>query len=260
MGTTKLTRREILGEDPIHDAMVAVIDKVRLHAKTIVLLAGSLLLVAVGSYYGLAYLESRDMETQQSLGRAMDFYHARIDPTAPDDPFGKGSDPVFRTEEAKYRAASNEFSSVISKRGSSKPSVIAQYYLGLCQLHLGQKSEAIQSLEAVRNNTKDRTVGYLGKRVLARYYLESGNSKGARELLEGMIKDPQCELPKEELKLLLARAFLALGNREEAIKTLRQAMDDAAKSSLRFLLSQELSRIEGNSTSNPDGSKTANRP
>ncbi len=245
MGTTKLTRKEILAEDPVHEAIVQVIDFFRERGKLIALGGVSVLLLAVGIYFGLEYLDSRDMDAQQQLGKALNLYHARIDPSALDDPYGKGSEPLFRTETAKLQAVSKAFSTLFSKHGSSKIGVIAHYYLGLCQLRLGQKTEAVQSLEAVRNNTKDRTLGYLAKKVLAKYYLEATNYKGALEVLDGMIKDPQCELPKEELKLDLARVYDAQGKRDEAIKILRQAREEAGKSMLQSMLSQELNRLEG---------------
>jgi predicted negative regulator of RcsB-dependent stress response len=244
VGTTKLTRKEILGEDPIYEAMVASIEQARTHGKTIALVAGSALLVALGIYLGLGFLERRDLEAQKVLTRGMDFFHASVDASALDDPYGKGSDPLFRNEESRYRAAAREFGSVVERHGSSKLGVIARYYLGLCQMQLGQKTDAIKSLEVVRDNPKERTVAYLAKKVLSKVYVDNGNPKAAQEVLEGMIKDPQCDLPKEELKLQLARSFLAQGKRDDALRTLREARGDAARSGLQNLISQELSRLE----------------
>ncbi len=245
MGTTKLTRKEILAEDPVHEALIHIIEFLRNNGKNIALGILSAGLLAVGIYFGIQYLESRDMVAQQQLTRGIDFFHARIDPGALDDPYGKGPTPFFRTDAAKLQAASKEFSSLISKYGSSKLAVTAKYYLGLSQFQLGQDKEAVQSLEAVRNNTKDRTLSYLAKKVLASYYLDTKNLKGAAELLNGMIQDPQCELPKEELKLSLAKVYDAEGKRDEAIKLLRQAKDDAGRSALQGMLIAELDRMEG---------------
>jgi predicted Zn-dependent protease len=223
--------------------MVRSIEVVRSRGKIIGLSIVGLALVSVGAYLLFRYVENRQALAQQQLGRAMDLYHAQLDPEALDDPYGKGPDPVFRNDEAKYKTASKEFSAVIEKYGSTKAAVIAQYYLGLCQLELNQKEAAVKSLEAVRNNTKDRTIAYLGKKVLAKYYMGEKNYKGAQEILQGMIKDPQCDLPKEELKLEVARTYLAQGKRDEAIKTLREARDGAVGSSLQQLLTQELDRL-----------------
>jgi predicted negative regulator of RcsB-dependent stress response len=245
VGTTKLTRKEILAEDPVHLAIVQIVDLFRERGKLIGLVAAGVVVLGVGVYFGMEYLDSRDMAAQQQLGRAMDFFHGRIDPTATDDPFSKGAEPTFRSEAARLQAAAKEFSEIVAKHGSSKVGVMARYYLGLCELRQGRKNEAVQLLEAVRNNTKDRTVAYLAKKVLAKYYLDSGNFKAAQDMLEGMIRDPQCELPKEDLKLDLSRVLVAEGKRDEAIKLLRSTRDESGKSMLQSMLAQELNRLEG---------------
>jgi predicted negative regulator of RcsB-dependent stress response len=245
VSTTKLTRKEILAEDPVHEAMIRIIEFFRERGKIVALGVLTVALLGVGIYFGLEYLDSRDMAAQQQLSKAMDFFHARVDPSALDDPYGKGPTPYFRTEDAKLQASIKEFSTLISKYGSSKLGIIGRYYLGLCQLRAGQKNEGVQSLEAVRNNSKDRTLSYLAKKVLAKHYLDSGNLKGAKEILNGMIQDPQCELPREELKLDLARIYEAEGKRDEAIKLLKQTREEAGRSTLQGLLVSELNRMEG---------------
>ncbi len=252
MSTTKLTRKEILAEDPVHEYMIRIVDIFRTQGRTIAIVLAGVVVVSLGVYFGLDYLEARDLRAQQQLGRAIEFYNARIDPDALDDPYGKTPDAIFRNDTAKYQAASRELSSVISKYGSSKLAVVARYYLGLSQLQLNQRDEAIRSLEAVSNNTKDRTIGYLARKVLARIYIESGNFKGGQALLEGMIKDPQCELPREDLKLELSRALVGQGKRDEALKLLRDARNEAGRSMLQSMIVQELTRLEAGSGQKPE--------
>lgn len=262
MGTTKLTRKEILAEDPVHVAIIQIVEFFRERGKLIGIAAAAAALIGVGVYFTLEYLDSRDLAAQYQLGKALEYYHARIDAAAPEDPAAKGPEPVFRSDAARIQAADKEFSGIVAKYGSSKVGVIARYYHGLCQLRLGQKNEGVQSLEAVRNNTKDRTLGYLARKVLARNDLDSGNFKGAQENLEGMIKDPQCELPKEDLKLDLARVYESQGKRDEAIKVLRQARDESSRSMLQSTVAQELNRLEGGGGAKPQDipSATAVRP
>jgi predicted negative regulator of RcsB-dependent stress response len=223
VGTTKLTRKEILAEDPVHEAMVQLIEFFQTNGKKIAIVAAAIVLVAVGIYGGLQYLDSRQIKAQQQLGKGMALFHAEIAPDASDDPYGKGTAPVFRTDAAKYQAAAREFSSVVSGYGYSQVAVIARYYLGLSQLEIGQKKDALQNLETVANNSKNRTLGYLAKRALATEHISTGNYKGAQVLLEAMIRDSQCDLPKEDMSLDLSRALVAQGKRNEAIKVLRDA-------------------------------------
>jgi tetratricopeptide (TPR) repeat protein len=245
LGTTKLTRKEILAEDPVHHAIVRIVELFREQGKMIAAVAAGGLLVIAGIFLGIQYLDAREARAQDQLARGMEYFHARIDPAALDDPYGKGTEPLFRTEEAKYKAAGKEFSAVASSWGVSKLSIVARYYQGLTEMRLGQKEQGLRSLEAVRYNTKDRTVAYLARQVIAEHYLETGNPKGAREMLEEMIKDPQCTLPKAILQLDLARALEGLGKRDEAIKILREARDGSGRSMLVSMIVQELNKLEG---------------
>lgn len=245
MGTTKLTRKEI-SADPIHDALIRTVDFLRAHAGMLSLAGGAVLLALLGIYFGLRYLDARDISAQQELAKGMDYYHATVDPVnAKDDPNASGLGPVFRSEEAKFRAASSVFSALASRSGSSKTTVMARYYLGLCQKQLGQKNEAVATLEAVGNNTSDRTVGYLAKKALSSYYVESGDPQKGLDILQAMLKDPQCDLPREALLIDISRAYTAMGKRDEAVKTLEEAQASGAGGMLQSQVFQELSRLQG---------------
>ena len=245
MGTTKLTRKEILAEDPVHEAIVQLVEGLRVHGKKIALGIFAAAVVGIGIYFGLQYLDNRAMQAQQQLGKAIDFFHAQVAADAPDDPYGKGPTPLFRSDAAKYVGASKEFSSIISRYGRSEAAIIARYYLGLAQIRLGQTKEAIHSLESVGNNSRDRTVEYLAKRASAMLKLNTGNHKGAQEILESMIKDPQCKLPREDLSIQLSRVLVVQGKRGEAIKVLREASaHPSGASELRSQVVAELNKLE----------------
>jgi predicted negative regulator of RcsB-dependent stress response len=245
VGTTKLTRKEILAEDPVHEAMIQLIEFFQTNGKKIGILAVLVVLVGVGIYGGLQYLDYRQTQAQEQLGKGISFFDARVAPDASDDPYSKGPSPVFRSDKAKYEAAAKEFSNVVSRYGYSKVSVVARYYLGLSQLQLGQKKEAIQNLETVAGNSKNRTLGFLAKKVLAGDYVGSGNYNGAKEILEGMIRDPQCDLPKEDLQIDLSRVLVAQGKRDAAIKILREAGTQGPQFSLpKQRLMMELDKLQ----------------
>jgi tetratricopeptide (TPR) repeat protein len=244
VSTTKLTRKEI-SADPIHDALIRTIETLRASAKLIAVTAAGVIVILLGVYFGLRYLNARDLGAQRELAKGMDYYHAMVDPAkAKDDPYASGTAPLFRSEEAKYRAAGALFSPLATRFGSSKIGVIARYYQGLCQDQLGQKNEAVASLEAVANNTSDRTVAFLAKKVLAQHYVANGDPKKAQDILQAMLKDPQCDLPREDLLVDTSRALMAQGKRAEALKTLEEAQATGAGGMLQSLVFQELSRIQ----------------
>ena len=245
MGTTKLTRKEILSDDPVQEAMIRLVEFFRKNGMWIVVAAAALVVLGIAAYAGLDYLDSRELQAQRQLAKGMDFYHAQVSADAPDDPYGAGPTPAFKSEEAKYQAAAKEFSSVASQRGHAKISIIARYYLGLTQLQIGEEKDAIRNLESVSGNSRNRTVGFLAKKALASYYFKSGNYGEAGKLLDSIIKDSQCDLPKDDLNLMLAKALAAQGKREEAIMILTEATSQGlATGILRQQMAEELEELQ----------------
>lgn len=253
VGTTKLTRKEILAEDAVHGTIISLVDFCRTHKKKIIILGAVALVVALGIYSGLLFLEKKETQAQELLGRGIDFYHAEIDPEATENPYEKGSTAVFKDESSKYQAAAGEFSSIISGYGYSKLSVVARYYLGLTQLKQGETEDAVKNLQTAANNSKDRTVGYLAKRVLARHYEESGDYGEAKKILESMINDANYDLPKEDLSIQLSRILVAEGKKDEAVKVLQEASSQGtASSSLRQKLVAELDKVQNTTQTEPE--------
>jgi len=245
VGTTKLTRKEILAGDPVHETIVQFIEYLRTNSKTLVIAAAVIVLMALGIYGGLQYLERKEAQAQEILAKGMDFFHATLSSDATSDPYGKGAVPTFKSEQEKYKAAAREFSAITEGRNFGKVPIIARYYLGLSQLRLGEKQEAMRNLEMVSSNSKERTLGFLAKKVVAAEYFGSGNLKGAGEILQSLVRDPQCQLPKGELSLQLSRVLVAQGKREEAIKVLQDASSRSiAFSTLQQQLATELDKLQ----------------
>ena len=245
MGTTKLTRKEILADDPIHETIIRSIEFLRINAKWIGIGATALVVVGLGTFWGMLYLDARDVEAQQRLSRGIEYFHASIASDKAEETGNADSIPSFKSEKEKYEAAAREFSSVASLRGHAKISVIARYYLGLAQLKLEQNKDAIGNLESVAGNSRNQTLGFLAKNVLATYYLNSPNYQEAEKILESMIGDPQCDLPKDELSLKLSQALVAQGKRDEAITVLTDAStQDTTSDPFKQKVMEELERLQ----------------
>ncbi|NLV31160.1 MAG: tetratricopeptide repeat protein [Acidobacteria bacterium] len=253
MSTNKMTRKEILSEDPVHEALLRLVGFFGENKARIGVAAAAVVLLAVGAYGVSRYLGAREARAQVQLGKGIDFFHAAVEADAGADPYAKGPNPVFPGERAKYEAAAREFSAIASGHGYGKIAVVARYYLGLSQLRLGQEAEGIKSLESAASDSRNRSAGFLAKRVLAHTYYDSGNYQGAQEILSQMIRDPKCDLPREELSLELARALEAQGRRDEAVKALREADEQsAAFGPYKQKLIAEIERLGKAPSSGPD--------
>jgi len=245
VSTNKLTRKEIISEDPVHHALIHSIEFFRMNGAKIGIAVVVVLALTFGIYSVSQYLDKRETQAQNQLARGIEFFNAVVAPDATDDPFAKGLVPTFRNDQAKYQAAAREFSSIASGFAYGEIPVVSRYYLGLCQLQLGQQKEAVQNLESVAGDSKNRTIGFLAKRVIAFSYFNSKNYKGAQEILEGMIRDPKCDLPKEDLSIQLSRVLNAQGKQDEAVKVLREAdVQSPAFGAFKQQLVAELERLQ----------------
>jgi tetratricopeptide (TPR) repeat protein len=244
VGTTKLTRKEIMAEDPVHGTIVQAIEYLKNNGRMVGFVVVAVILLSIGIYGGRQILKSKEQTAQEQLGKGMKFFHAQVAPDATNDPYSKGPNPVFKSETDKYQAAAKEFSSLASGYGNSSSKILARYYLGLTQIQLGQRKEATQNLESVIGNSN---IGYFAKKVLAANEADSKNYKRAMEILEGMIKDPQCTLPKEDLSIELSRILVAQGKKADAIKILSEAVGNsqgASFSRLKQQAAEELDKIQ----------------
>ncbi len=245
VGTTKLTRKEILAEDQVHGSMVMLVEFFNTNKKIILVTAAAAIILALGIYGVFEYLDSKNLQAQEILGRGMDFYHADVDPEAADDPYANGSVASFKTDSDKYLAASKEFQSILSDYGFTKASTLAEYYLGLTQLKMGDIAAGVESLQSVSSESNKGSLGYLADKVLARVYENEGRYNDAREILEAMIQDEDYELPQEELRLQLARILKKEGKYEDALNVLQEgASQGSSLSPLRQRLTDELEETQ----------------
>ena len=228
MGTTKLTRKEILSDDPVRQNIVRLAGFLQENSKKIGIAIFVIVALALAFWAWSRYLDGRAQAAGAILGRGMVFFNGSVSPDAEDDPFAKGETPLFISDETKYQAAAREFSTAIDSFGAGEAGRTARYYLGLTQLQLGKKEDAKNNLESVAFGSGSRTVGFLAKKALADYHADSGNVKEAEDLLRGMIKDVKCDIPKEDLGLQLAGVLVAAGKKDEAIRALREASEGSA--------------------------------
>jgi len=225
VGTTKLTRKEILSDDPVRENIIRFVGLLQANRAKIGVAVIVVIVLALGFWAWSGYLGGRADAAGEMLGRGMAFFSANVSADAEDDPFAKGDTPLFKSDEDKYRAAEKEFSAAADSFGAGEAGKTARYYLGLAQLQLGKKDEAKKNLESVAFGSGGRTVGFLAKKALAGHYADSGNAKDAEDLLRGMIKDSKCDLPKEEIGMQLAGILVAEGKKDEAIGVLREVSE-----------------------------------
>ncbi|MEJ2110381.1 MAG: tetratricopeptide repeat protein [Acidobacteriota bacterium] len=245
MGTTKLTRKEILAEDPVHGSIITLVDFFRSNRKMLSIVLSVAIVLALGVYGGFLFLEKKQAQAQEILGRGMDFFHAQVETDAPEDPFENGPVAVFDTDEKKYQAAAKEFEIIVKDYGYTKVAPIARYYLGLSELKMDKTNDAVENLKMVSGDNEKSTIGCLAGQVLARIYEKQGNYEEARKILEPMIDNDSYELPKEELRMQLAGILADEGRDDEALNILQEGVSEVSSvSPLRDRLTAEMEKMQ----------------
>jgi len=245
VGTTKLTRKEILAEDPVHGSMVMLVEFFRTHTKVISVVASAVIILIIGIYWGRSFLRDRELQAQEVLARGMDYYHAQVDPAATEELDAYSSKTEFKSDELKYQAVIEVLEPAVSGFGYSKVAPMARYYLGLAKIKLGKTEDGIRDLERVSEDSSDRAMSHLAKNVLARVYVEKGDPEGAKKIIEAALNDTAYELPKEELRIQLARILTGEGKYEEALGVLEAGIAEASSlSPLRQKLLEEQEKAQ----------------
>ena len=246
MGTTKLTRKEIRSTDPVRENILRLVGLFQENRAKIGIAVILVIALALVGWIGSLYMDRRALAAETILARGMAFFSASVSPLASEEnPYAEGGTPLFISDEAKYEAAAREFSAAANRFGAGEAGRTARYYLGLTQLQQGKTEEAQKNLETVAFGSGRRSVGFLAKKALADHYADSGNARGAEDLLRGMINDPRCDIPKEYLGMQLAGILVAEGKRDEAINVLREASEASPIfGALNQILLDEIERIQ----------------
>lgn len=227
MGTRRLTRREIVREDPVRQALLGMRDFLERNGTKIALVLLFALLGAGGWYLWGYWTRMSERESQELFARALDAFHGTVQENTNTRPDQARVDThrVFKSRQEQFEAALKEFDALAAKRSDRPIGVLAAYYAALSEEELGRRGAAIKRLEDLEGRAKDPTGIYLIKRALAAMCLAEGKSERAAELYNQLLS-LDSPGPKEEIMLSLADLYQRAGRREEAIKLYRRVVDE----------------------------------
>ncbi|MGH9469057.1 MAG: tetratricopeptide repeat protein [Terriglobia bacterium] len=203
---SKLTRKE-LKKDPFlsvyYDDFLEFAE--RHYAKIIgVVLAAIVVFLAVNTWK--RHERAQDVTANALLGSGLETFNAYVG-AAPQDALGPGG-AVYPTDEAKYKAALQDFSQVVEKYPRQKAAEIARYHVGLCQAELGNTSAALKTLRQAAG-ASDAEIASLAKFALGDELARAGKLPQAEQTFRELTVHPTRSVPA-------AMAWLALANVERA--------------------------------------------
>lgn len=214
----RISRKE-LKKDEFVQEVTHTVEYVQMHRQPIVVwsaVAGGLLLVVLGSYL---LWNKRNTDASDSLSRALRTFHGTVLPAGAPPPQGS-PEKFYASDKEKFTTALQEFQAIAGKYSMQKQAAVARYYIGLCQLQLGNTAEGQRELTALAEG-KDEQVGSVARFALASALVNQNKMDEAEKHYRYLIDHPTAEVPKTAAQMTLA-AHLRSTKPKEAEKIYRE--------------------------------------
>lgn len=228
MARRKLTRKEIVKEDPIRRALESASSWLLEHRTIIVGALGVVVIAVVASYLWDTYSVSRSEEIQSVFADALEVYHAPVgEKPKAEDPENQQAPELpekyrFATNQEKYEKALAAFREIAAKYSGQELGDLGKYYAGLSLAELDRTEEAKTELEAVVSETSYPEIRNLARNSLAQIEVSEGNHAQAAQLLEQILNEPSRNFPEQVVLLRLARTYELMGQEQQALERYHQ--------------------------------------
>ena len=222
----RLTRKEIK-RDQVQEALTGVMEFLRENFRSLLMLAGVVLLVMGAAAAYRSYRDSKEVEASERLAGAIRVYSAEItdvpDPTNP-------SSPTYGDAASRDAEARSQMEAVLNEFGRSESAAIAKAYLGELAARSGDLDGARQLwtefLEAQGSNMLASEV-----RVnLMSVDRAQGRGQELITQIRAQLEETKTDLPKDVLVYQLALTQRELGLEPDARQTLQHPLDDYPQS------------------------------
>ena len=226
----KRSHRRHLKQDELVHGLDSAMTWSQRHGKNILNI--TLVLVGAGLLLGgLAIYRSRQAQSAHTLfSVALKQYHGVV-------LSGTGAEPTpgvvtFNSSEERYQASLLAFQDVAENFGGYDAGRLAEYYMSICHIAVGNLDVGLNSLETVREGKRD-LLYYLASRSLAAVKIEVGDFVGASEMYRSLVDDTENPLPKDYLLFALGKNEERTGNDVQAQQYYERILAEHPTSQLR---------------------------
>jgi hypothetical protein len=197
-----MSRKE-LKTDEIHDTLAQGVEGVLSHQKTVALIVGVIVVVALAVGGWKIYTERQAVKASAAFDDAMKIFQARI--MKPGDPVEPG-EPTYMNPGVKFIDASTRFGEVAKTYPRTRSGELAHYYAALSLERIGQDMEAKKWLEGLTQSGSEEFVA-LAKNELAQIDDRNGKGDDAVKLYQELLAKPSILVPKPIILLSLAEHY-----------------------------------------------------
>lgn len=248
----RLTRKEIVQEDPIQKFLTEASEWVLRHTSLILVGLGLVVALLAGGYFWQQYQASRDAELQQKFATALEIYHAPVGDEV--EALQEGHEehdhpPIqaeyhFETPQERYQRAREQFQAMVDESPNSRLGLYARYYLGLTYQQLGQSQAAEPHLRFVVENAPLPEIRNLARNALATVKLSQNDLETSIRLLNQILEEPSPNFPRQIVLMRLAELYEKQGDTAEALKRYRQITTEFATTEMARQAQTKVEQLE----------------
>jgi len=197
-----ISRKE-LKTDEVRETLAHGAEAVLSHQQAMTYILIAAVIVAVAVFGWKTYSERQTVKASAAFDDAMKTFSAPVGTMGMPPLPGQA---IFADESGKYATAAAKFEDVAAKYPHTRPGQLAEYYSGLCLVHLNKDGEAKTWLEkAAKGGESD--FASMARFELAGLYDQMGQGDQAINIYQDLLAKPSPMVPKPVILLALAEHY-----------------------------------------------------
>ena len=235
-----ISRKE-LKKDEVRETFVHGAEAVLSHRQLTTYLVIAAVIVAAAIFGWRTYSERQTVRASAAFDDAMKIFEARIRTAS--EPAGPG-EVTYVDGKMKFTDAAAKFGAVAKQYPRTRFGQLSNYYLALCDEHIGKNPEALKLLQSVAGGDDDFSA--MARFELAQLDDRSGSDAEAVKLYQELMDKPSVLVPKPVVMLALAEHYRQK-NPAEAAKIYGQIKTEYPETPMADQADQELALLPGKS-------------
>jgi predicted Zn-dependent protease len=213
--------RHDLKHDKFVDEIGALSSKARDNQKLLLLIAVSLLAVAVIVYGIFFYRSYNEGKAQEALSTAIETFDAPVGDATPEQKAVQ-TGPRYKTEAEKTAVAEKQFKDLEAKYSGTDAADVAGLYMARIAAARGDVKTAKPLLETFVDEQKDHMLAGAARFSLYQMRIEGGEAATVAVELNAELAKQEPVLPGDSLLLLLAQAYETQGDAAKSLEAYRR--------------------------------------
>lgn len=236
--------RHQLKQDAFSRATIGVAEKTAHwsveHRNTLVVAAVIVIAVVALIGGGWYYQSQQNEKASYDFSQATRTLEAQLRPAGtPEQP----DVPSFTSSKDRAEAAKKQFQAILDKYPHTHTADMARYFLGVTSASMGDNAAAETSFQAV-SSLGNKELASLAKFALAGLYGDTGRTKDAVALYQGLINHPTTSVSKVTAQMQLADLYQSSNQPLDAKRLYEQIKKDNPNGEAGQLASQKLAKLK----------------